>query len=100
MKIGNIFKHYKNHNFYRVYGFCKIQIADEWVDAVIYQQCNLFGAVASTKYVRTKEEFKEKFSFAEENFICNVYDMNDGTSFLEQLRNFQLTDILGKFKIF
>ena len=48
------YKHYRNNKIYTILDKCKIQINDEWVDAIIYTDGNL-------KFVRSEVEFKEKF---------------------------------------
>lgn len=49
--------HYKNKETYIVQGFCKIQENDKWVEAVIYKPAD-----CEELFVRSLEEFKEKFS--------------------------------------
>lgn len=63
LKVGQIFKHYKNDRPYMIVDKCKIQIDDNWVDAVGYTE---FGQTIDTgKFVRSEEEFREKFSLYE-----------------------------------
>ncbi len=49
-----------------------------------------------------KERKLIKFSkpLSKEPTIQDYYDMEDACSFLEQLRAYQLADILGKYKLF
>jgi len=55
IKLNGLYKHYKNGNLYTVVDFCKIQVNDVWIDAVIYTD-------SRSKYVRDVKEFMGKFS--------------------------------------
>jgi len=57
IKIGKIYKHYKNQKEYIVIDTCYIQINNIWKEAVIYMQIE-----NNKKFVRSKKEFLEKFS--------------------------------------
>lgn len=49
--------HYKNKKAYKVIDFCKIQENDIWVKAIIY-----LPEDSKELFVRSLEEFQEKFS--------------------------------------
>lgn len=57
-----IYIHYGNGKEYLIDSYCKIQVDNVWVDAVIYAQRFIYDQ----KYVRTLEEFKQKFTKQEE----------------------------------
>lgn len=56
IKLKTLYKHYKNQKDYETIDFCKMQVNDVWLDAVIYR--SIEGAL----YVRSLEDFEEKFS--------------------------------------
>jgi len=55
---GEIYIHYKNGKEYIVENFCKIQVDNIWIDAVIYKEN---GSNNSNLYVRPTYEFLVKF---------------------------------------
>jgi hypothetical protein len=55
IQYNQIYKHYKNGEFYIPVEPCKIQMNDIWVEAVIYKD------QSGNKYVRPIEEFVVKF---------------------------------------
>lgn len=56
---GMLFFHYRNKHTYIILDKCLIQVNDEWLDGIIYTDLNDNNIVK--KFVRTEEEFKEKF---------------------------------------
>ena len=56
IELNKTYIHYKNKKSYITLNFCKIQENDVWVKAVIYkpEDCDEL-------FVRSYEEFKEKF---------------------------------------
>ena len=93
-----IYQHYNNEKYYKIIDWCKIQVNDEWVDAYIYVEADKTYHVAKKKYVRSIDEFHQKFKpvLDEET----LYSIKDSSSLLEMIRGEQLSSILGKFKIF
>lgn len=61
IELDKTYIHYKNNESYIVKGFCKIQENDIWVEAIIYKPSD-----CEELFVRSKNEFKEKFSLKEE----------------------------------
>lgn len=57
-----IYKHYKNQKYYKIIDWCKIQSNSQWVDAYIYVEADKPYHVAKHKFVRTVEEFHNKFT--------------------------------------
>ena len=57
--LGEQYEHYKTKDLYVPIDLAFIQIDDKWVDAVIYIEVG-----SGVKYVRTVEEFVEKFQLA------------------------------------
>ena len=57
MKKGDRYIHYRNRKTYIVFDFCKIQINDEWVNAVIYY----LEKNPSMLFCRELTEFRAKF---------------------------------------
>jgi hypothetical protein len=55
--LNTTYIHYKNKKSYITINFCKIQKNDTWVDAIIYKPID-----CEELFVRTCEEFEEKFS--------------------------------------
>lgn len=62
LDLTAVYTHYKKGNEYVIEQFCKIQVDDVWVEGVIYAQRFIYDQ----KYVRTLEEFKQKFTKQEE----------------------------------
>ena len=58
MKKNDTYKHYKNQKKYVIHDFCKTQVNDMWVDAIIYFE----KSNPNMLFCRTKEEFIKKFS--------------------------------------
>ncbi len=56
---GMLFFHYNNKHTYIVLDKCLIQVNDIWLDGIIYT--DLHDVTIIKKFVRTEEEFKEKF---------------------------------------
>ena len=92
-----VYRHHKG-NYYRVIDHCRIQLNDEWVDAYIYVDADKFRSVYAIKYVRSISEFHAKFSPVLDE--QELHAIQDSESILEQLRQYQLFDILGKYKLF
>jgi len=59
---NKIYYHYRNKKPYVVIDFGKIQVNDEWSEAVIYKEYK-----KEEKYIRTLSEFSEKFIEKEKN---------------------------------
>lgn len=92
--MKTIYIHYNNGVQYQIIDFCKIQQNDEWVDAYIYEQYPHIAGVHNMKFVRSVTEFNAKFKANTTNVLPN-----DNYSLLDFVRNFQLSDILGKYKL-
>lgn len=92
-----IYRHYKG-NYYRIIDHCRIQLNDEWVDAYIYVDADKFRSVYAIKYVRPISEFHAKFSPVLDE--QELHTIQDSESLLDKIRQGQLSDILGKFKLF
>ncbi|OQR40540.1 DUF1653 domain-containing protein [Aliarcobacter cryaerophilus] len=56
IELNKTYIHYKNKKSYITINFCKIQENDTWVKAVIYKPDD-----CDELFVRTYEEFQEKF---------------------------------------
>jgi len=56
MNKNHRYIHYKNKKIYVIRDTAKIQINNEWVDAIIYSEEN-----KDELYVRTLEDFSRKF---------------------------------------
>lgn len=93
-----IYQHYKNKQYYKIIDWCKIQSNDKWVDAYIYIDADKPYHVAKYKYVRTIEEFHQKFKPVLDDE--ELHSISDASSLLDMIRNEQLSAILGKFKLF
>ena len=65
LKVGSIFYHYKNTKPYIVLGFCKIQENNNWLEAVLYTDLEIYKQAKNPykidKFVRSLKEFKSKF---------------------------------------
>ena len=89
---------HSNGNYYRIIDHCRIQINGEWTDAYIYVEADKFRSVYAVKYVRTIVEFHQKFTpVLDEQELLSI---SDGESLLDKIRQGQLSDILGRFKLF
>ena len=92
-----IYRHYKG-NYNRIIDHCRIQLNDEWVDAYIYVDADKFSSVYAIKYVRPISEFHAKFSPVLDE--QELHTIQDSESLLDKIRQGQLSDIFGKFKLF
>lgn len=92
--MESIYTHTKAGGQYKIIDFCKIQQNNEWIDAYIYEKYPKVNGIHSDKYVRSISEFKHKFVKLEKEL-----NKTDGYSILELVRNFQLSEILGKYKL-
>jgi hypothetical protein len=54
--IGDWYRHYKNHKLYAITDFCKIQVHNKWVEAIIYTD-----ETTEPLFCRSAEEFHIKF---------------------------------------
>lgn len=67
LQSGNIIRYGPRRHMYQVLYRSKLKTPEGWVDAVAYQQHNLFGAVWTpgpdlTVYVRPVEMFSENWT--------------------------------------
>ena len=92
-----IYRHHKG-SYYRIIDHCRIQLNDEWVDAYIYVDADKFRSVYAIKYVRPISEFHAKFSPVLDE--QELHAIQDSESLLDKIRQYQLSDILGKYKLF
>lgn len=92
--MKDIYQHYNNGLHYQIIEHCKLQINGAWVDGYIYVRFPKVSGVHVEKYVRSITDFHDKFTKVEEDKI-----LTDSCTFLEQLRNYQFSTILGKYKL-
>lgn len=85
-----IYQHYKNKQFYKIIDWCKIQSNDEWIDAYIYVEADKPYHVAKTKYVRSVEEFHQKFKPVLDETVLS--EIKDSYSLLELIRGSQFSE--------
>lgn len=64
------------------------------VDLVTYNQITFFQLTLEERIYLERNNKKQIIK------ILNPYNIKDACSFLEQLRAYQLSDILGKYKLF
>lgn len=92
-----IYRYHKG-GYYRVIDHCRIQLNDEQIDAYIYVDADKFRSVYAIKYVCPISEFHTKFSPVLDE--QELHTIQDGESFLDKIRQGQLSDIFGKYKLF
>ena len=91
---------YKHHNgdYYRIIDHCSVQVNNVWVDGYVYVEADKFNSIYSRKFVRPVQEFHDKFSPVLDE--QTLLDIGDGISLLDHIRQGQLSDIFGKYKLF
>ena len=92
-----IYRHHKG-SYYRIIDHFRIQLNDEQVDGYIYVDADKFNSVYAIKCVRPISEFHTKFSPVLDK--QELHAIQDSEALLDKIRQCQLFDILGKYKLF
>ena len=89
----------KNSNsYYRIIDHCSISIGDQLTEAYIYIEADKFRSVYAHKFVQPIKEFHENFSVVLDE--QTLEEIGDGISLIDRIRQGQLSDIFGKYKLF